>query len=62
MTRAGTQRGIAMQISGHTTEATFERYNIKDVEDTRQAMKAQAARRQAQPVEPSNVVSLKLAK
>lgn len=39
MTKAGVQRHVAMSISGHKTESMFERYNIKDVEDQREAMR-----------------------
>ncbi|HXY51378.1 MAG TPA: site-specific integrase [Terriglobales bacterium] len=40
MTRAGVQRHIAMKISGHKSESTFERYNIGDVTDQRVALRA----------------------
>lgn len=36
--RAGVPRGVAMQISGHKTEAIFERYNITDAADVRDAL------------------------
>jgi hypothetical protein len=35
--RAGVPRGVAMQITGHKTEAVFERYNITDAKDIREA-------------------------
>ena len=38
MTKAGVSRHIAMSISGHKTESVFERYNIKDVTDQRDAI------------------------
>ncbi len=38
MIKAGTARGVAMKISGHRTEAVFERYNITDDEDIREAV------------------------
>ena len=36
--RSGVPRRIAMKISGHLTEATFERYNIVDSTDLHEAM------------------------
>ena len=36
--RAGVSRGVAMQITGHKTEAIFERYNITDAADVRDAL------------------------
>ena len=36
--RSGVPRNIAMKISGHLTESTFERYNIVDSTDLREAM------------------------
>jgi integrase len=36
--RAGVSRGIAMQITGHKTEHVFERYNIVDTTDIREAL------------------------
>jgi integrase len=36
--RAGVSRGVAMQITGHKTEAVFERYNITDAKDIREAL------------------------
>lgn len=43
MIRAGIPRGIARAISGHKTEAVFERYNITDETDLRTAAAAMAA-------------------
>ena len=36
--RSGVPRNIAMKISGHLTESTFERYNIVDSTDLHEAM------------------------
>lgn len=37
--RAGVSRKVAMLISGHKTEAVFERYHIVELDDVRDAMK-----------------------
>jgi Trk K+ transport system NAD-binding subunit len=55
MTKAGVPRKIAMKISGHKTEAVFERYNIDTDEDIREAMEMTVAYVQNQPTQ-SNVV------
>jgi len=39
MVRAGVPRSVAMEISGHETESTFERYNITDDRDRREALR-----------------------
>lgn len=36
--RAGVSRGVAMNITGHKTEAVFERYNITDTKDIHEAL------------------------
>ena len=36
--RAGVDRGTAMSITGHLTEAVFERYNIKNTDDRKAAL------------------------
>jgi integrase len=47
--RAGVERGVAMKISGHRTEHVFERYNITDDKDIRQAMERVSAHMAQQP-------------
>ena len=36
--KAGVDRRTAMKITGHKTEAIFERYNIKTTDDVREAL------------------------
>jgi integrase len=40
MVRAGIERTVAREISGHRTEAVFERYNITDDENLREEVTA----------------------
>lgn len=42
MVRAGVSPTVAKRVSGHLTDATFERYNIVDEEDLRLAMRLTA--------------------
>ncbi|MDN5941275.1 MAG: site-specific integrase [Nitrospira sp.] len=50
--RAGVDQTVAKKISGHKTDAVFERYNITSDEDLREAMQKQEAYVTALPVHP----------
>jgi len=57
MPRAGVAEGVAMTISGHQSRLVFQRYNITDHEDQRQALQATEAyhaQRRAAKVMPLN--------
>jgi integrase len=43
LTRARVPRQVAMQITGHKTESVFNRYDIVDTNDRREAMRKRAA-------------------
>jgi integrase len=62
LTRAGVPRGIAMAITGHKTEHVFERYNIVNTDDVREALvrlgeyaKIQRRAAQKQPTQRAKV-------
>ena len=57
MRRAGVAEGVAMTISGHQSQLVFQRYNVTDHEDQRQALQATEAyhaQRRAAKVMPLN--------
>ncbi len=49
MDRAGVSRHVAMQITGHKTEAMYRRYNIVNDEDIKTALAKAAAYLDALP-------------
>ncbi len=53
--RSGVQRSVAMKITGHKTEAMFNRYDIVDESDLRAAMEKVTLR---EKVEQQKVVAI----
>jgi len=56
--RGGVHQAVAMQITGHRTDAVFRRYTITSDDDKREALRRLAAYRDSQPAK-ANVVPLR---
>ena len=48
MVRAGVPEKVAMSISGHKSHSIFTRYNISDLRDQREALRATKTYREQQ--------------
>jgi integrase len=59
MIRAGVPQTVAMSITGHKTVSMFNRYNITNQDDRREALRKTAAHVAAAPRTSSNVVRMK---
>jgi integrase len=51
MRRAGVSETVAMAVTGHRTRAMFDRYNITDEDDKREALRRLQVHRAAQPIQ-----------
>jgi hypothetical protein len=56
LTKAGVDRRTAMRITGHRTESIFERYNIKNTEDVKEALIKVGQYKK--PKKPANVAEI----
>jgi integrase len=59
LTDAGVPRRLAMKVSGHKSEAVFERYNIKLDEQVRAAMEQKEAHIATEAAKETNVVAMR---